>query len=80
MGGRSMTIPSNRTRYLVPATIWVSQNLKRSAHGNAHGGTPDYFYGSKNQVTSGLFSAEDGGFEPPRAFTQHAFQACAIGH
>jgi len=24
--------------------------------------------------------AEDGGFEPPRAFTQHAFQACAIGH
>jgi hypothetical protein len=60
MGGRSMTIPSNRTRYLVPATIWVSQNLKRSAHGNAHGGTPDYFYGSKNQVTSGLFSAEDG--------------------
>ncbi len=25
-------------------------------------------------------SAEDGGFEPPRAFTQHAFQACAIGH
>ena len=28
----------------------------------------------------GRFSAEDGGFEPPRAFTQHAFQACAIGH
>ena len=26
------------------------------------------------------FLAEDGGFEPPRAFTQHAFQACAIGH
>ena len=24
--------------------------------------------------------AEDGGFEPPRAFTQPAFQACAIGH
>ena len=24
--------------------------------------------------------AEDGGFEPPRAFTQHAFQACALGH
>ena len=24
--------------------------------------------------------AEDGGFEPPRALTQHAFQACAIGH
>ena len=24
--------------------------------------------------------AEDGGFEPPRACTQHAFQACAIGH
>jgi len=24
--------------------------------------------------------AENGGFEPPRAFTQHAFQACAIGH
>lgn len=27
-----------------------------------------------------LKTAEDGGFEPPRAFTQHAFQACAIGH
>ena len=25
-------------------------------------------------------SAENGGFEPPRACTQHAFQACAIGH
>ena len=25
-------------------------------------------------------TAEDGGFEPPRACTQHAFQACAIGH
>ena len=25
-------------------------------------------------------TAENGGFEPPRAFTQHAFQACAIGH
>ena len=25
-------------------------------------------------------AAEDGGFEPPRACTQHAFQACAIGH
>src|SRR6476619_2845571 len=26
------------------------------------------------------FSAEDRGFEPLRAFTQHAFQACALGH
>ena len=25
-------------------------------------------------------TAEDRGFEPLRAFTQHAFQACAIGH
>ena len=25
-------------------------------------------------------NAEDRGFEPLRAFTQHAFQACAIGH
>ena len=24
-------------------------------------------------------TAENGGFEPPRALTQHAFQACAIG-
>ena len=24
--------------------------------------------------------AEDGGFEPPRVLSQHAFQACAIGH
>jgi hypothetical protein len=24
--------------------------------------------------------AEDAGFEPARALTQHAFQACAIGH
>ena len=28
----------------------------------------------------GKLRAEDGGFEPPRACTQHAFQACAIGH
>ncbi len=28
----------------------------------------------------GFSMAEDGGFEPPRACTQHAFQACAIGH
>ena len=27
-----------------------------------------------------VWLAEDGGFEPPRALTQHAFQACAIGH
>jgi hypothetical protein len=27
-----------------------------------------------------IFRAENGGFEPPRACTQHAFQACAIGH
>src|SRR5699024_9531690 len=27
----------------------------------------------------GFPTAEDGGFEPPRALTQHAFQACAIG-
>ncbi len=26
------------------------------------------------------FVAEDRGFEPLRAFTQHAFQACALGH
>ena len=34
----------------------------------------------KSRVITGFFLAEDGGFEPPRAFTQHAFQACAIGH
>jgi hypothetical protein len=51
-----------------------------TAHGAAHGGDsggvePLYF------PLSRLFSlAEDGGFEPPRALTQHAFQACAIGH
>src|SRR5665213_2086117 len=27
-----------------------------------------------------ISNAENGGFEPPRACTQHAFQACAIGH
>ena len=27
-----------------------------------------------------LVVAEDRGFEPLRAFTQHAFQACALGH
>ena len=32
------------------------------------------------QARSRGFAAEDGGFEPPRACTQHAFQACAIGH
>ena len=32
-------------------------------------------------LVSGWFSvAEDRGFEPLRAFTQHAFQACALGH
>ena len=38
---------------------------------------------TKTPETSGSTGsnvAEDGGFEPPRAFTQHAFQACAIGH
>jgi hypothetical protein len=34
----------------------------------------------KVQIRAGFQVAEDGGFEPPRAFTQHAFQACAIGH
>jgi hypothetical protein len=33
-----------------------------------------------NQCFQRQKSAENGGFEPPRAFTQHAFQACAIGH
>ena len=33
----------------------------------------------RNHTDSGVV-AEDGGFEPPRACTQHAFQACAIGH
>ena len=28
---------------------------------------------------AGFQPAENGGFEPPRALTQHAFQACAIG-
>ena len=39
--------------------------------------------GPATHVTAGhgpFTKAEDGGFEPPRAFTQHAFQACAIGH
>ena len=34
----------------------------------------------RNGETGLRISAEDGGFEPPRACTQHAFQACAIGH
>ena len=47
-----------------------------AAHGVPSGGAgPRYFPASR------LFSlAEDRGFEPLRAFTQHAFQACAIGH
>ena len=31
-------------------------------------------------ISDGGVSAENGGFEPPRAFTQRAFQARAIGH
>ena len=57
-----------------------------------HRGFPESFSGNfivdKLAASGMLFfadrgsskSAEDGGFEPPRAFTQHAFQACAIGH
>jgi GDPmannose 4,6-dehydratase len=33
-----------------------------------------------NKVVKTAVHAEDRGFEPLRAFTQHAFQACAIGH
>src|SRR3954467_14032576 len=32
------------------------------------------------QVSAWFRVAEDRGFEPLRAFTQHAFQACALGH
>ena len=39
---------------------------------SADGQTPTTFY----QVRG----AEDAGFEPARACTQHAFQACALGH
>src|SRR5699024_8584750 len=35
---------------------------------------------ARNLELPSLPVAEDGGFEPPRAFTQHAFQACALGH
>ncbi len=35
----------------------------------------------RGDLVSWLVSvAEDRGFEPLRAFTQHAFQACALGH
>ena len=33
-----------------------------------------------NGLASVFVLAEDRGFEPLRAFTQHAFQACALGH
>lgn len=33
----------------------------------------------RSRRSGGIYRAEDGGFEPPRAFTQHAFQACALG-
>ena len=33
-----------------------------------------------SQVKAQFRLAEDRGFEPLRAFTQHAFQACALGH
>ncbi len=32
------------------------------------------------QVNLGFLLADLGGFEPPRALTQHGFQPCAIGH
>ena len=33
-----------------------------------------------NQAYALVRGAEDAGFEPARACTQHAFQACALGH
>ena len=60
--------------------IGISQDPELGAYRTAHGGAVVHASSPKNQVTWGFFSAEDGGFEPPRAFTQHAFQACAIGH
>ena len=62
---------------------------RRLACGDLAGGRarrrPEHLRHHKQQKTPephwvpGL-AAEDGGFEPPRACTQHAFQACAIGH
>ncbi len=50
------------------------------AHTPAHGDRIAPFNKPHSPVNTVFSMAEDGGFEPPRAFTQHAFQACAIGH
>ena len=60
------------------ARVWRS----RERPGPTALGTPAAPQATKTpepQWVPGL-AAEDGGFEPPRACTQHAFQACAIGH
>ena len=57
----------------------ILQDLQRSLRdlgGRTCGKTPAR---RVNSLVRGLSPAEDGGFEPPRALTQHAFQACAIG-
>ena len=75
-----MTTHRDHSPHSELTTTCISQNLQLSAHGTAHEGAPGCSNRPENQVISGFFFAEDGGFEPPRAFTQHAFQACAIGH
>ena len=70
------------------ATCWLWLNLqsvdghlaKLAAYKRAHG-VPHLARGTrKKSRLMGFLLAEDGGFEPPRAQPQHAFQACAIGH
>ena len=67
-------------------TFWRVIYICSSPEGGKEHGNPGLKH-SETTPKGGLFrrrfgsgSAEDGGFEPPRAFTQHAFQACAIGH
>jgi hypothetical protein len=59
----------------------VTARVSKADSTISHAKNPAFTY--TGHVTTGfsmLQLAENGGFEPPRAFTQHAFQACAIGH
>ena len=49
---------------------------RRVAHASAHQNKKM----RQNLEFTGISLAENRGFEPLRACTQHAFQACAIGH
>ena len=78
------------TLKVVPQQLWTRLSRTTKPKGQAQTNsfcplTPEHERRPKQQKPRNLKRsrgpvAEDGGFEPPRACTQHAFQACAIGH